>query len=201
MVFQRCFLIWENFHTFSHSYWLSFCCFDLLFGLPSLLFISLNIQRCMWATWNCRDLVYLLIRSGFCVWESFSLEGRHRLWQWLSISQLCVPLNINFNHQSIYLFLDTGPGPGGIGSTLSKVVQLFFFPVTSSSSCLGGILRLSRPDGILFLICPMVVGRSRENLEEASSSGVWTPSTGFSFTWSWFLMSELLNIFLKRQYA
>lgn len=88
----------------------------------------------MWATWNCRDLVYLLIRSGFCVWESFLLEGR----QWLSISQLFVPLNINFNHQSIYLFLDTGPGPGGIGSTLSKVVQLFFFPVTSSSSCLGG---------------------------------------------------------------
>lgn len=41
----------------------SFCCFDLLFGLPSLLFISLNIQMCMWATWNCRDLVYLLIRS------------------------------------------------------------------------------------------------------------------------------------------
>lgn len=55
VVFQRCSLIEQTFTvsltpTDSH---LVFCGFDLLFGRPSLLFIFLYIQRCMWATWHC----------------------------------------------------------------------------------------------------------------------------------------------------
>lgn len=53
--FQRCSLMEQTFTlsltpTDSH---LVFCCFDLLCGRPSLLFIFLYIQRCMWATWHC----------------------------------------------------------------------------------------------------------------------------------------------------
>lgn len=75
--FQRCCLMEQTFTLFlsSADSHLVFCCFDLLFGRPSLLFIFLYIQRCMWATWHCVIRWFLFWLSCVGEFSNFPQTG------------------------------------------------------------------------------------------------------------------------------